>query len=121
MEAQLNRAAYYEVVAKEKENLARLLELTRESYTKEAGTLYYYLGLAYTQAKIYPDAMRAYVKSLEYDPNSPEAHCNPGLLYAYQDNNPSKMLYHLREALRLNPQIENKEVLKDLIAKEKGK
>ncbi|MFH0828470.1 MAG: tetratricopeptide repeat protein [Candidatus Omnitrophota bacterium] len=119
VEAQLNRAAYYEVVSKEKENLGRLLELTRESYVKQAGSLYYYLGLAYTQAKIYSDALQAYAKSLEYVPNSPEVHCNLGLLYAYQGNNPSKMLYHLREALRLNPQIENREVLKDLIEKAK--
>ncbi len=121
VEAQSNREAYYEVVSKEKENLERLLELTRESYAKQAGSLYYYLGLAYTQAKIYRDAIQAYAKSLEYEPDSPEVHCNLGLLYAYQGNNPSKMLYHLREALRINPQIENREVLKDLIEKEKDK
>jgi tetratricopeptide (TPR) repeat protein len=107
--------ASFETVLKEKEDLERQLKLLKESFKEQLGNLYYYVGLAYTQAKIYPDAVEAYVTSLEYKPDNPEAHCNLGLLYAYQGNEPQKALYHLSQALELNPHIENHQTIKALV------
>jgi len=97
-----DKSVSFETVLKEKEELERQIKLLKESFQEQLGNMYYYLGLAYTQAKIYPDAIQAYATSLEYKPDNPQAHCNLGLLYSYQGNEPQKALDHLNQALKLD-------------------
>lgn len=115
MQFQLENCAASQGLVKEKKELEDKLSFVKESYQKQLASLYYYLGLAYTQAKIYPDAINAYTASLEYEPNNFEAHYNLGLLYQYQENNSEKAIYHLRQSLRLDSSGQKRKTIEALM------
>ncbi len=115
MQFQLDNCVSSQGIVREKKELEDKLIALKESYQKQMASLYYYLGLAYTQAKIYPEAIKAYMASLEYEPDNFEAHYNLGLLYQYQENNSEKAVYHLRQSLRLDSSGQKRKTIEALI------
>ena len=77
--------------------------------------LYQELGAAYTQAKAYNLAIKAFEKALEQNPKDSQVHYNLGLLYQHYKNDTSKAVYHLKQCLKLNPKAKNKKEIEYLI------
>lgn len=69
----------------------------------------YNLGVAYTQAKTYDEAIAAYRKSLEFNPANPEAHYNLAIIYDRIQQDPENALRHYRQYLKLKPDAEDKD------------
>lgn len=65
--------------------------------------IYYFLGNTFYRSKQYTEAANAFYQSIHYQPNNPQAHKMLGVLYANFLNDPSKVLFHLKETLRLDP------------------
>jgi tetratricopeptide (TPR) repeat protein len=80
-----------------------------ETLKKERGIFNYNLAVSYTQAKLYDEAIEAYEKSLDYNPQNPDANYNLGLLYANVKNMPDKAVAYYEEYLRLKPDADDKE------------
>jgi tetratricopeptide (TPR) repeat protein len=79
----------------------------RQNLTLQKGLYYYNLGVAYTQAKMYAEAIGAYEKALELNPSVAEAHYNLGLLYEEVEKDYARASRHYRDYLALKPQAED--------------
>jgi chromosome segregation ATPase len=99
-----DRFAYLEKVQQENEELEHKIALLKDATRKERANLYYYLALAYTQAKVYEEAMKAYKRSLQYEPDNAQAHYNLGLLYQHYKGDSQRAIQHLRQYMKLNPE-----------------
>jgi len=69
----------------------------------------YNLGVAYTQAKLFDEALAAYRKSLEFNPANPEAHYNLAIIYDRIQEDPENAGRHYRQYLKLKPGAEDKD------------
>lgn len=85
-----------------KELLDRLQSLEREAAANQA-TFHYNLGVAFTKAKMYDEAIEAYEKSLTAQDTNADAHYNLGLLYENLRGNKSLAIKHYKRCLELNP------------------
>jgi len=63
--------------------------------------------VAYSQAKLYEEAIFEYEESLKLNANNPEAHYNLGLLYENCIGETEKALEHYRKYLELKPNAED--------------
>ncbi len=93
----------------EREALIKKVKTLKSALHNERMLYHYNLGVAYSQAAFYDDAIREYEKSLEFNPNNPEAHYNLGLLYDNYKDEPKKALIHYRSYLELKPDAADKE------------
>jgi len=85
---------------------------------KEERALYHYnLGVAYSQAKFYDEAIEEYEKSLKFSFSNADAHYNLGLLYENIKNDPEKALEHYHKYLEIKPQAVDKEEVESGIKK----
>lgn len=100
---------------KEKAGLEKKINTLNNTLRKERALFHYNLGVAYTQAKLYDEAIEAYEKSLKFYPANPEAHYNLGLLYHNIKQDPEKAVQHYRKYLELKPDSEDKEEVKGWI------
>lgn len=100
---------------KENDNLARRLGALEEISQKEKTNLTQELGAAYTKAKLFPQAIDAYLNSLSLNPDNAEPHYNLGLLYQHSEGNTKKSLYHFKKYLELKPNAKNKKEVEYLI------
>lgn len=82
-----------------KENVKNL----EQTLNKERGIYHYNLAVSFTQAELYDDAIEAYEKSLQFNPENADAYYNLGLLYANIRNNPEKAIQEYRAYLKLKP------------------
>ena len=95
---------------------------TLSSTLKKEGSLYNYnLGVAYTQAKLYDEAIEAYEKALKINPDMAEAYYNLGLIYENIEREYDKALTHYRKYLALTTDLSDKEEVSDIISKLKQK
>ncbi len=103
-------------------NLRGELKALRETLVAQKARYYYNLGVAYTNAKAYPDAMDAYIKALEFDPRIAEAHYNLGLLYEEVEKDYARAALHYSNYLTLKPDAPDREQVKAILEKlrEKG-
>lgn len=84
-----------ELEARIKENMVKAKE--------DSGKLYFEMGNAYTKAKLYKNAIDAYLACLEADPKTAEAHYNLGLLYQRYQEDTNKAVIHFKKYLNSNP------------------
>jgi len=77
--------------------------------------LYHQLGVAYTQLKLYPQAIEAYEKCLTLNPKHAEAHHHLGLLYKHVRQDSERATRHLQEYLRLTPDASDRKQLEILL------
>lgn len=97
---------------KENDILVRRLENSQ----KEKAILNQELGAVYTKAKLFPQAIETYLRSLTLNPDNAGPHYNLGLLYQHSEENTKKSLYHFKKYLELNPNAKNKKEVEYLIA-----
>jgi len=76
---------------------------------RERAVYNYNLGVAYTQAKLYDEAVAAYHSSLEFNPANPEAHYNLAIIYDSIKEDRENALRHYRKYLKLKTDAEDKE------------
>ncbi len=93
----------------------KITELEKGS-VKDKATFYYNLGVAYTQAKYYDEALDSYERSLKLDNSNAEAHYNLALIYKSVKGDPDKAIEHYRAYLRLKPDAPDKEEVEALIS-----
>ena len=75
---------------------------------------YYKLGATATKLGRHDEAEAAYLKVLEIDPNSAEAHLLLSQIYE-KTNNPAKAKYHAERALQCNPTEKQKKMARNYI------
>ena len=100
---------------KENEGLGQKIVSLENTLKSEKARLYDELGTAYTKAKLFDLAMRAYEESLTFNPNSAQVHYNLGLLYKHYLDNSKKAIFHLKKYLELNSHAPNKKEIEYLI------
>ena len=101
----------------EKEELLAKANLLEGTLKKERALYNYNLAVAYTQAKLYDDAVDAYNKSLEYNPDNAEAYYNLGLLYENFKGDPDFAIRSYEKYLKLQPKAMDKEEVQGWIAR----
>lgn len=104
-------------VSREKEELANTISVLEAQLKKERALYHYNLAVAYTQAKLYDDALEAYDKSLALNPDNPEAYYNLGLLYSDVKNQPKKAAEFYKKYLELKPDAPDRDDVQILIDK----
>lgn len=89
-------------------------DLTQKVKALEAGRqqeqsrYQYNLGVVYAQVQRYDEAIEAYQKSLDLNPNNADAHYNLGLLYERVKGEPDKAVWHYGKYLESNPHAEDR-------------
>lgn len=73
------------------------------------------LGIAYTKAGLFDEAIDAYTKSLSYGPNNAQIHYYLGLLYQKNRKDTEKAVFHFKKYLYLNPDAKNRQEVRYLI------
>lgn len=86
-----------------------------EKRQKERASFDYNLGVAYTKAGLFEEAVSAYESSLEKIDNNPEAHYNLGLLLKRGNKNPEKAVLHFQRYLELSPEAEDKDEVQEWV------
>ncbi|RKY42264.1 MAG: hypothetical protein DRP80_06995, partial [Candidatus Omnitrophota bacterium] len=97
------------------DELKKKIKYLEEKLKKEKALYCYNLGVAYTKAKLYKEAMEAYKKSLEINKENPEASYNLGLLYEKFKKDFLKAIHYYRKYLELKPNADDKEIVEDKI------
>lgn len=82
---------------------------------QERATYYYNLAVAYTEAKLYDEAVQAYESSLKFNPTSPDAHYNLGIIYDNIQKDQEKALLHYKRYLELKPDADDKDEVQSWI------
>lgn len=89
-----------------------------EEALKEERLIYYFnLGVAYTRAKLYGEAIDAYEKTIELDGNNADARYNLGLIYEKIRNEPALALEHYRRYVEISPAAEDAREVKAWIVR----
>lgn len=95
-------------LAKEKQELKRKIILLDNTLKKERALYHYNLGVAYSQAKFYDEAVGEYEESLKYNPSNPDAYYNLGLLYENIKKDTQSALEYYQKYLELKPDAKDK-------------
>ena len=102
-------------LSKENEDLRKKISSIESTLKKERVLYHYNLGVAYTKANLFKEAIESYQKCLEFDPKMAETHYNLGLLYEDFKKDPEMAILHYQKYLELNPDAEDKEEVKKWI------
>lgn len=104
-----------ESLKNENGKLSNDIAALKDTAKKEKAELYEELGTAYTQAKLYDNAIEAYEKSLAFNRRNADVYYYLGLLYKHSNNNDKKAIYNLKQYLNYKPLAKNKDEIKYLI------
>ncbi|MFH1460102.1 MAG: tetratricopeptide repeat protein [Candidatus Omnitrophota bacterium] len=94
---------------------AEQLEKKVTSLSQELGVAYHTLGQIYTQKKMYAEAIEAYDKSIQYNPDNALVYYHAGLLYAYMGDSTEKAIELLKRYLAMDPHAQYKQKANKLI------
>ncbi len=97
------------------EILKKKIKDLEETLKKERASYHYNLGVAYTKAGLYVQAIEAYKKALEFDSKNYLACYNLGLLYEKIKKDFPHAIFYYRKYLELNPEAKDKEEISSLI------
>src|SRR5208283_4999170 len=86
-----------------------------QSPVSEEKEPHFVLGKSRVNAMDFQGAMEAFEQSLEANPHSAAAHFELGWLCDEKASDPAAAIYHYQEYLKLNPNAENAEVIKQRI------
>lgn len=98
-----------EETQQERQELLAKLSSLEETIRNERGLYHYNLAVAYTQAKLYDEAVDSYNESLKYNPDNAEAFYNLGLLYENFKGDPDFAIRCYSKYLELKPDALDKE------------
>jgi len=90
-----------EALQKQKKELVAKITALKATLKKDGSFYNYNLGVAFTQANLSDEAIEAYEKALEIDPDMAEAHYNLGLIYEDIEPKYDKALAHYQRYLEL--------------------
>jgi tetratricopeptide (TPR) repeat protein len=76
---------------------------------------HFVLGKSRVNAMDYQNAIEAFEQSLEANPRSAMAHFELGWLYDEKTSDPAAAIYHYQQYLKLNPNADNADVIKQRI------
>jgi tetratricopeptide (TPR) repeat protein len=76
---------------------------------------HFLLGKSRVNAMDYQGAIEAFEQSLEANPHSASAHFELGWLYDEKTSDPAAAIYHYQQYLKLNPNADNTDVIKQRI------
>ena len=76
---------------------------------------HFVLGKSRVNAMDYQGAIEAFEESLEANPHSASAHFELGWLYDEKASDPAAAIYHYQQYLKLNPNADNADVIKQRI------
>lgn len=76
---------------------------------------HYVLGKSRVNAMDYAGAVEAFTEALEVNPRSAAAHFQLACLFDTKESNPAAAIYHYQEYLRLKPNADNAEVIRQRI------
>src|SRR5690242_9775208 len=76
---------------------------------------HYVLGKSRVNAMDYSGAVEAFSEALEVNPRSAAAHFQLACLFDTKEANPAAAIYHYQEYLRLSPNADNAEVIRQRI------
>ncbi len=79
------------------------LLLLQKHIRQERAVYNYNLGVAYTGAGYYDEAIEAYLRSLELNPSNADAHYNLAVVYDTVRQDPEKAVEHYKKYLELKP------------------
>jgi len=82
----------------------------------EAERYHYNLGVVYTRAKDYENAVEEFKRALAYNPNNARAHYNLGILYDDYFKDKKQARYHYRTFLELQPESDDAESVREWLA-----
>jgi len=99
-------------IMKEKKELQKKISSLEITLQKERALYYYNLGVAYTQSKLYDEAVDVYEESLKFNYDNPEAHYNLALLYDNFKQDSEKAILHYKKYLELKPDADDEEEVK---------
>lgn len=98
-----------EKIIQERRQLVEKIKSMEKTLQEERGTYHYNLAVAYTKANLNDEAIAAYEKSLELNPNNADAHYNLGLLYEKFKGDPDTATFHYNKYLELKPDAGDRE------------
>jgi LysM repeat protein len=73
---------------------------------------HFVLGKSRVNAMDYQGAVEAFEQSLEVNPRSAAAHFELGWLFDEKESDPAAAIFHYQEYLKLNPQADNADIIK---------
>ncbi|MFA5320616.1 MAG: tetratricopeptide repeat protein [Candidatus Omnitrophota bacterium] len=91
------------------------LLLLQKHIKQERAVYNYNLGVAYTSAKYYDEAVTAYLRSLELNPSNPDAHYNLAVVYDTIKQDPEKAVEHYRKYLELKPGADDADDIREAL------
>ena len=86
-----------------------------QSQSDEEKEPHYILGKSRVNAMDFQGAIEAFEQSLEANPHSATAHFELGWLYDEKTSEPAAAIYHYQQYLKLNPNADNADVIKQRI------
>ncbi|MFH2137737.1 MAG: tetratricopeptide repeat protein [Candidatus Omnitrophota bacterium] len=92
-----------------------------KSIQREKVDFYYNLGVAYTKAKMYEQAIKVYEQSLDLDAENPEANYNLGLIYQNIKKDTQTAVAYYQRYLELIPDGEEAQEIEELIMELTGR
>jgi type II secretory pathway component GspD/PulD (secretin) len=98
-----------------RKSLESTLEDMKQGLKKERLDMYYNLGVIFDKHNLFEETEKAYLKALEIDPNDSQAHYNLGVIYDEELNMPDLALKHYQSYLRLRPDAENADKVREWI------
>jgi len=101
----------------EKKESKEKIDSLETTLQKERALYYYNLGVAYTQSKLYDEAVDVYEKSLKFNRDNPEAHYNLALLYDNFKQDSEKAILNYQKYLELKPDAEDKDEVEAFIGR----
>ncbi|MDD4954100.1 MAG: tetratricopeptide repeat protein [Candidatus Omnitrophica bacterium] len=115
-----NILAQYNKLSSLTDEQKKKVDALSDSLKKERSLYHYNLGVAYSQAKLYFDAIDEYKKSLEFDPDNADSYYNLGILYENYKQDSEKAIDCYRKYLGLKPDAADKYKVEGWIKKLKG-
>ncbi len=82
---------------------------------KERQLYHYNLGVAYTKARMYDEAVDSYETAITFGDTNPEAHYNLGIIYEKIKHLPLKALLHYQRFLELAPESQDAREVADWV------
>lgn len=95
--------------------LGNKLGLLEDILGQERALFHYNLGVAYSRAQLYDEAMVAYEKSLKFEADNPEAYYNLGLLHGEVKQDFLMAAFYYRKYLKANPTADDRQEIEQLI------
>ncbi|MFO1475046.1 MAG: LysM peptidoglycan-binding domain-containing protein [Verrucomicrobiota bacterium] len=86
-----------------------------DSQMEEEKESHFLAGKSCTMGRDYRGAIEEFEKALEVNPHSASAHFQLGWLYEEKDPDPAAAIYHYQQFLKLRPNYENAEVIRQHI------